>query len=137
MRQISPHSRYLQTAVETATPTRLVVMLFDGAIRYLSQAVPAMHAKNYESQSHFIGRAQEIIAYLRGSFDRGVSPELADDLSAVYTPLFDMLTDANIFDKIDRVEYVIEVLRELREAWVEVDRKAQAGKAAARELVAA
>ena len=46
--QFNPHAQYLKTAVETASPTRLVVMLYDGAIRtYSSQAMTAMQARNY------------------------------------------------------------------------------------------
>jgi flagellar protein FliS len=134
MRQTNPQSYYLQTAVETATPTRRVVMLFDGAIRFLSQSIPVMHAKNYEEQSRLIGCAQNIILHLRMSFDREADPRLALNLDMVYSPLLDMLTDANIFDKIDRVDHVIEILRELREAWSEVDRQCQVSKAAMREL---
>ena len=36
----NPYNQYQRTAVETATPTRLVVMLYDGAIRFLNQAIP-------------------------------------------------------------------------------------------------
>ena len=40
----NPYAQYRQNSVETASPTRLVVMLYDGAIRFLSQALAAMQA---------------------------------------------------------------------------------------------
>ncbi len=140
MPQTTPHTQYLRTAVETATSSRRVVMLHDGAIRFLSQAVPAMRAGDYETQARCIGFAQDIIAYLKSSIDRAAAPDLALALDAVLVPLYDMLTDAVVFDRPERVERAIEVLRELRESWVEVDQRCQAGKADARggrELLAA
>ncbi|MBV9851008.1 MAG: flagellar export chaperone FliS [Armatimonadetes bacterium] len=143
MSRFAPNAQYLKTAVETATPTRRLLMLYDGAIRFLGQALPAMRARDYEAQSRFIGKAQDIIVYLRATLDFEAGGAVARQLEAVYTPMYDMLTDANIHDRPEKIEKVIEFLRELREAWVEVDRQCQMGKSAGRdpgaksELVAA
>ncbi len=134
----NPYAQYRQNSVETATPTRMVVMLYDGAIRFLGQALPAMRARLYDQQSLNIGKAQAIIAHLRDTLNFEAGGAVARHLNSLYTDLFDALTDANIHDKPERVERVIEALRELREAWVEVDRQCQANKATgARELIAA
>ncbi len=134
----NPYAQYRQNSVETATPTRMVVMLYDGAIRFLGQALPAMRARLYDQQSLHIGKAQAIIAHLRDTLDFQAGGAVAGHLSSLYTSLFDALTDANIHDKPERVEEVITALRELREAWVEVDRQCQAVKAVgARERIAA
>jgi flagellar protein FliS len=124
----SPYAQYRQTAIETATPTRLVVMLYDGAIRFLSSALPEMHARRYDAQTRLIGRAQAIIAHLRDTLDFAQGGAVALDLEACYVALYDALTDANIHDKPERVQQAIDSLRELREAWIEVDRRCQAGK---------
>lgn len=134
----NPYAQYRQNSVETATPTRMVVMLYDGAIRFLSQALPAMSARTYDQQSLNIGKAQAIIAHLRDTLNFEAGGAVAPHLNSLYISLFDALTDANIHDKPERVEEVITALRELREAWVEVDRQCQAGKAAGtRERIAA
>ena len=127
----NPYTQYRQNSVETAAPTRLVVMLYDGAIRFLSQALPAMRVKKYDQQSLYIGKAQAIIAHLRDTLDHKAGGAVAGHLSGLYVSLLDALTDANVHDKPERVEQVIEALRELREAWVEVDRQCQAQKAGA------
>ena len=134
----NPYAQYRQNSVETATPTRMVVMLYDGAIRFLCQALPAMRARQYDQQSLNIGKAQAIIAHLRDTLDFQQGGAVAVHLSGLYVGLFDALTDANIHDRPERVEQAIEALRELRVAWAEVDRQCQAGKAAdTRERIAA
>jgi len=134
----NPYAQYRQNSVETATPTRMVVMLYDGAIRFLCQALPAMRARQYDQQSLNIGKAQAIIAHLRDTLDFQQGGAVAVHLSGLYVGLFDALTDANIHDRPERVERAIEALRELRVAWAEVDRQCQAGKAAdTRERIAA
>lgn len=134
----NPYAQYRQNSVETATPTRMVVMLYDGAIRFLCQALPAMRARQYDQQSLNIGKAQAIIAHLRDTLDFQQGGAVAVHLSGLYVGLFDALTDANIHDRPERVEQAIEALRELRVAWAEVDRRCQAGKAAdTRERIAA
>lgn len=132
----NPYAQYRQTSIETATPTRLVVMLYDGALRFLNQAQPAMRAKNYEAQSRFINKAQAIIAHLRATLDLNAGGEVAETLSAFYVYAFDTLTLANIHDDLDRLANVIQGLREMRDAWIEVDRQCQVHKAAP-ELLAA
>ncbi len=124
----NPYAQYRQTAIETATPTRLVVMLYDGAIRFLSSALPEMHARRYDAQTRLIGRAQMIIAHLRDTLDYEKGGSVAVDLDVCYVALYDALTDANIHDKPEKVLLAIDSLRELREAWIEVDRQCQAGK---------
>ena len=133
----NPYAQYRQTSVETATPTRLVVLLYDGAIRFLSQALPAMRVQKYDQQSLLIGKAQAIIAHLRETLDFKAGGSVAQHLNGLYLSMLDALTDANIHDKPERVEEVIKALRELREAWAEVDRQSQLGKAATqRERIA-
>ena len=134
----NPYAQYRQNNVETATPTRMVVMLYDGAIRFLSQSLPAMRIQKYDQQSENIGKAQAIISHLRDTLDFGAGGAVAGHLNSIYVGLFDTLTKANIHDKPHLVEEAIEVLRELREAWAEVDRQCQASKApSAQERIAA
>lgn len=125
----NPYAQYRQNSIETATPTRLIVMLYDGAIRFLSQSVTAMLAKKYDRQSEGINKAQAIISHLRETLDFEAGGAVATHLDSFYLGLFNTLTEANIHDKPELVERVIEALRELRDAWTEVDRQCQARKA--------
>lgn len=133
----NPYAQYRQNSVETASPTRLVVMLYDGAIRFLSQALAAMQAKQHAQQSVLIGKAQAIIAHLHDTLDAEAGRAFAASLSGIYMALLRTLTQANIENQPQPVEEALHVLRDLRETWAEVDRQCQTGKPAGRELVAA
>ncbi len=133
----NPYAQYRQNSIETATSTRIVVMLYDGAIRFLSQALAAMAAKNYAQQSRLIGNAQAIIAHLHDTLNPEIGSAFAAPLLGIYTALLRSLTQANIQNQPQPVEDAIAVLRDLRETWAEVDRQCQADKSRTRELVAA
>ena len=137
MNGYNPYAQYRQTSAETATPTRLVVMLYDGALRFLNQATPAIQTRNYEAQSLYIGKAQAIIAHLRATLDFEAGGEVAHTLQNFYVAAYDGLTQANIHDDLPKLQGVINGLRELREAWIEVDRQCQARKSVVPELIAA
>ena len=72
----NPYAQYRQSSIETATPARIVVMLYDGAIRFLSQALAAMAAGRHAEQSRLIGNAQAIIAHLHDTLEPTNRPGL-------------------------------------------------------------
>jgi len=133
----NPYAQYRQNSVETASPTRLVVMLYDGAVRFLSQGLAAMQAGQHVQQSILIGKAQAIIAHLHDTLDTEIGSAFAQSLAKIYTALLATLTQANIEDSPKPVENAIEILRELRETWAEVDRQCRSKQTQSRELVAA
>jgi len=133
----NPYAQYRQNSVETASPTRLIVMLYDGAVRFLSQGLAAMQAGQHVQQSILIGKAQAIIAHLHDTLDTEIGSAFAQSLAKIYTALLATLTQANIEDSPKPVENAIEILRELRETWAEVDRQCHNKQTRSRELVAA
>ena len=90
-----------------------------------------MQARDYEKKGMFIGKAQSIVSHLLNTLDHKAGGAVAESLATVYTRMNNALTEANFQDNAAKVEEVIHALRELREAWVEVDRQCQASKAPA------
>ena len=114
---VNGHNRYLETAVETASPARLIVMLYDGAIRFINEAAYAMQQRDYETQNAKLQRAQKILAELISSLDFNKGGEIAENLFRLYTYMYNQLVEANINDDRDRLEHVVHLLSELRKAW--------------------
>lgn len=118
--------RYLETAVETASPARLIVMLYDGAIRFINEANYAMRQRDYETQNYKLQRAQKILAELISSLDFEKGGEIAENLFRLYTYMYNQLVEANIQDAPERLEHVVVLLSELREAWDTIASEAEA-----------
>lgn len=114
---VNGHERYLETAVETASPVRLIVMLYDGAIRFINEAIYAMRQRDYETQNNRLQRAQKILAELISSLDFEKGGEIAENLFRLYTYMYNQLVEANLQDSPERLEHVIGLLADLREAW--------------------
>jgi len=110
--------QYLQAAVATAPPGRLLLMLYDGAINFLSRAVDALERKDYEEANRLIGRAQDIIAELISALD--MKYEVAQFLYQLYDYFNRRLIEANVKkDGVPATE-VQGYLKELRETWAKV-----------------
>ncbi|MFN4033739.1 MAG: flagellar export chaperone FliS [Fimbriimonadales bacterium] len=114
---VNGYERYLETAVETASPARLIVMLYDGAIRFVNEAAYAMRQRDYETQNTKLLRAQKILAELISSLDFDKGGEIAENLFRLYTYMYNRLVEANINDSVETLEHVTRLLSELREAW--------------------
>ncbi|GIV16300.1 MAG: flagellar protein FliS [Armatimonadota bacterium] len=117
----SPYDVYQRAQVDTASPAKLVVMLYDGAIRFLKQGQTAMQQGNREKQNHCLVRAQRIITELASSLDMEAGGDIAANLMALYQFMHEQLVLANLQDDVDKVQKVREMLESLREAWAQVE----------------
>ncbi len=115
--------RYKKVDIVTASPEKLVVMLYDGAITFLENALKAIDEKHGEEKVHNnIVKAQDIVFELSSSlnFDAG---EIADKLSAIYAYMGKKLSEANISKEKKPIIEVIDHLKELRSAWSTISNK--------------
>jgi flagellar protein FliS len=110
---------YRQGAVLAATPGELVVMLYDGARRFLRQANVAMREGQIERAHNTLRRAELIIGHLDGilDFQQGEIPER---LHAIYLFCLAHLDAGRRNQDPSKLEEVSELLGELREAWAQV-----------------
>ncbi len=116
--------RYKKTDIATASPEKLVVMLYDGAITALENALKSIDKKHSEEQAHnSIVKAQDIIFELSAclNFDAG---EIAEKLAAIYTYMGKRLSEANISKDKKPIQEVIAHLKDLRSAWSTISQKA-------------
>lgn len=111
---------YRQQSVLTATPGQLVVMLYDGALRFLLQASTAMGAGDERTADAKLRRAEAIIDELHGTLDKERGGEVASRLEGVYVFCRRRLIEARIERDATIVASISELLGELREAWVEI-----------------
>ncbi len=110
---------YRQGAVLAATPGELIVMLYDGARRFLRQANVAMREGQVERAHNALRRAELIVAHLDGvlDFDQG---EVSERLHSIYQFCLAHLNAGRNNQDPGKLEEVSELLGELREAWSQV-----------------
>jgi flagellar protein FliS len=107
---------YRQSAVLTATPEQLVVMLYDGARRFLSQAASAMRNDDVQTAHVKLRRAEAIIMHLRNTLDLEQG-EIPARLQSIYLFCTRHLNEARVQRDPVKIEEVSNLLGELREAW--------------------
>jgi len=110
---------YRESAVLTATPERLVVMLYDGARRFLHQAVVAMRAGDVPVAHERLRRAEAIVTHLLATLDLSQG-EVAERLQAIYAFCQRLLAEGRMKQDPESLEKVGELLGELREAWAQI-----------------
>jgi flagellar secretion chaperone FliS len=113
---------YRQSAVLGAAPEALVVMLYDGARRFLYQGAIAMREDRLELAHHKLRRAEDILLHLREVLDMDQG-EIAERLQAIYLFCQRHLRQARLDRDPAKIEQVSDLLGELREAWAAISRQ--------------
>lgn len=115
---------YKAQSVQTASPGKLVLMLFDGYLRFTSAALKAFSEEDLTKRNEGINnnliRAQNIVTELQSSLDMTVPGELPGTLYRLYDYVLHQLQQANLQKKSDTIEEADKVINELREAWAEM-----------------
>jgi flagellar protein FliS len=111
-------NRYLEDSINTASPAKLLVMLYDRLVLDLQQGELAVQAGDRETASDKINHAQEIILELRTTLDVDVW-EGAAGLAALYSWLLTELIQANIKLDAAKVAACRGIVEPLRDAWRE------------------
>jgi flagellar secretion chaperone FliS len=122
----NPRNRYLQDSITTASPAKLLVMLYDRLILDLAQSEEAMRAGELETAHDKITHAQEIVIELQVSLDVEAWSG-APGLASLYGYLITELIGANIAKDPQRVAVCRGLVEPLRDAWREAAAAAVAG----------
>lgn len=116
-------NRYTTVDVETASQGKLIVMLFNGAIKRAEEAKRQLGKGKNESVHHNLIRAQEIIAELRSSLDMRHG-EIAKSLDRLYEYFQHLLVTANIKKTAAPIDECIGLMAGMRDTWQEAFRQA-------------
>jgi flagellar protein FliS len=120
---------YHNTAVQTASKEKILLMLYESCIRNLKKAQVAMEAKNYAEKGMALGKAQDIINELTNSLNHEVGGQIAEQLSGLYLHLFQETTKANIENDPKKLAHCVKILETLYSGWKEAIEKLKGGTA--------
>jgi len=113
----NPYQKYQQAAVQTASGPQLLLMLYDGAIRFTRTGIEGIQQRNFEKANNNLIKAQAIIHELIAGLNHDYP--IAKDLLAIYEYMIHQLIQSNIRKDASKAQEVLDHLTELREAWGE------------------
>lgn len=109
------NNRYLETSIQTASPAQLLLMLYDGAIRFCKAGIEALHQKRYQDANTNLMKVQNIVKEFMVTLDQ--KAPIAKTLMPLYEYFNYQLIEANLQKDPTKAEEVLGYLVELRETW--------------------
>jgi flagellar protein FliS len=113
------YNQYQNTQVTTASPEKILIMLYDGAIRFSRMALDRLENKDMAGKGVNIGKALAIVGELRSTLNHEVGGDIAANLERLYVYLSDEFINANMHNSSAHLENAIRILTVLRDTWVE------------------
>ena len=109
--------KYKNTSVQSASREKLLLMMYEGAIKFVKLAIIAAEQKHIADRGTNIGRAYDIILELNNTLDHNVGGEIAKNLEQLYMYLTDQFTQANSSGDPQPLKNCLKILETLYEGW--------------------
>lgn len=111
---------YQNNQVNTAPQKKLIIMLYDGAIKNLKLSKLAIEEKDIEKTNKYLIKAQDIIMELMTTLNLESGGEVAENLYQLYDYMYTKLIRANIDKDINSIIEVEKYMKELRDTWAQI-----------------
>lgn len=111
------YQKYKATAIQSASKETILLMLYEGAIKFTKLAIKGAEEKNIADRCHNIGRAYDIIMELNNTLDHKVGGEVAAQLEQLYMFIMEQYTKANISGDPAPLRAALKVIENLHEGW--------------------
>ncbi|WP_084813417.1 flagellar export chaperone FliS [Desulfogranum japonicum] len=124
-------NQYLANTIYSASPEQLMLMLYDGAVRFLTQGIQAIEANQIDKRAYYINKASAIISEFAATLDHDQNAEVAESLDALYSYMLNRLQQGNLRNDTQPLEEVKNMLSDLRNTWaeaIEIQKKETAPK---------
>lgn len=115
----APFNPYQHTQVTTASPEKILIMLYDGAISNCRKAQDRLSHGDIAGKGVSIGKALAIVTELMNTLNHEVGGDIAVQLERLYIYVIDEFTRANIENRAQSLDDALKVLLILRDAWTE------------------
>lgn len=113
----NPYQKYKQTSITSAPREQILLMLYEGAIKFTKLAIIAAEQKKIADRGQNILRAYDIIMELQVSLDHKVGGEISKQLDQLYTFVLDQYTKANTSGEVKPLQDSLKVIENLYEGW--------------------
>ena len=117
---MNPHlHQYHNNQIATGKPEQILILLYDGAIRFVYRTATAIAEKNVEQKNLNINKTVAILSELSATLDHNIGSQVAADLTALYDFMIRELTGVNLTNDQNRLEDVRTILTDLRDTWAQ------------------
>lgn len=120
---MNPYQNYFQNQVQTASPEQLLIMFYDGALRFLRQARQARENGDRIEKLEKTSRVVAILTELSNTLDFEQGGEIAENLDGLYWYMIRELTQANTRDDAEPMNIAENILEDLRDGWIQAIEK--------------
>jgi flagellar protein FliS len=117
------YKKYKANAVQTASKEKLLLMLYEAAIKFTKLAIKACEEKNISERGYNIGRAFDIVNELNSSLNHNIGGDLTRQLESLYMFITDQFVQANISGKAKPLQDALRILEVLNDGWVQAVEK--------------
>lgn len=120
MAPTNPYNQYKQTQISTANQGKLIVMLYDGAIKFLNIALDNIEPMRFDIVNTNIIKAQDIITELLLSLNMNEGGEISQNLFSLYMYFKRQLLEANMRKDPEMIKHILKLMKDMRDAWDQI-----------------
>jgi flagellar secretion chaperone FliS len=117
------YQKYKDTSIQSASREKLLLMLYEGAIRYTKRAIQACDDKDIAERGMNIGKAYDIVMELNNTLNHEVGGDISKNLEQLYMFITEKLTKANVSGDRKHLDEALKIMDTLYSGWVEAIEK--------------
>ena len=114
------HNEYRQNDIATSSQGKLIVMMYEGALKFVALAIDGIDNQDLSKKGLYINKTHDIINELSCALDMKKGGDVAQKLESLYQYILHQLTLANIKSDRKALESIVNVITPLMEAWKEL-----------------
>jgi flagellar secretion chaperone FliS len=115
----APAQQYRQMQVTTASPEKVLLMLYDGAINFSKMAQDRLNGKDIAGKGLYISKALAIVTELMNTLNHDICSHITRELERLYMYVIREFTRANLDNDVTALDNAIRILSSLRDTWTE------------------
>jgi len=113
----NPYEKIENDAIFTASKEELTLMLYEGALKFMNQAIDAVENKDFQKTNSLIIRVQDILREFQITLD--FQYDISNQLNSLYDYMFRRLVEANMSKDVEIMCEIRDMFREFRDTWKE------------------
>ena len=122
------YQAYYQANVQTSDQLSLIIMLYDGALRFMKKAIVKIEANEIEEAHHYLMRSKNIVSELLSTLRVEESGEVGNNLKNLYVYVFKQIVYANLTKKIAPIQESVQIMENLSNGWKQVREQQKTSK---------